>query len=201
MHDYSFQAMGTDCRILLDGVDEHRAATAAEAAIDKVERLEQKYSRYRPDSVLSLINRTCGAGEAVDLDVETAFLLVYAGRARDLSDGAFDVISGILRHVWRDGADMMSAEADLGRLVKEYAADRAAEACRRAGAPSGLVDLGGDVAVIGAQADGRAREIEPKTPPGGSTPLGTFRLETGSVATKSGGRRRSEPRRSGRSIA
>lgn len=78
--------------------------------------------------MLSRINRTCGADEAVDLDVETAFLLVYAGRARDLSDGAFDVTSGILRHVWRDGADMMSAEADLGGLVKEYDADRAAEA-------------------------------------------------------------------------
>lgn len=213
MHDYSFQAMGTDCRILLDGVDEDLAATAAEAATDEVERLEQKYSRYRPDSTLSRINRACGAGGAVDLDAETAFLLDYAERARDLSDGAFDITSGILRHVWRDGADRTTVEADLARLmplvgfdklhrsdrslrfamagmeidlgglVKEYAADRAAEACRRAGAPFGLVDLGGDVAVVGAQADGRPWEIEPKTPPGGSASLGTFRLEAGGVAT------------------
>lgn len=213
MHDYSFQAMGTDCRILLDGVGEDRAATAAEAAIDEVERLEQKYSRHRPDSTLSRINRACGAGEVVDLDVETAFLLDYAGRARNLSDGAFDITSGILRHVWRDGADPASVEADLARLlpwvgfdklrrsgrtlrfaargmeldlgglVKEYAADRAAERCRRVGAPFGLVDLGGDVAVVGARADGRPWEIEPKTPPGGAASLGTFRLEAGGVAT------------------
>lgn len=124
MQDCSFQAMGTDCRILLDEGDDNLAATAVEAAIDEVERLEQKYSRYRPDSTLSHLNRTCGAGETVEIDVETGLLLDYAGHARDLSDGAFDVTSGILRHVWRDGADGTLVEADLARLMPRVGFDK-----------------------------------------------------------------------------
>ena len=42
---------------------------------------------------------------------------------------------------------------DLGGVVKEYAADRAAQVCRDVGIVHGIVDLGGDLAVVGPHPD------------------------------------------------
>ena len=40
-------------------------------------------------------------------------------------------------------------ELDLGGIVKEYAADRAAALCRDAGVRGGFVNLGGDISIVG----------------------------------------------------
>ena len=45
-------------------------------------------------------------------------------------------------------------EVDFGGFGKEYAADRAGTLLAERGIPGGLVNLGGDVRVIGAQRDG-----------------------------------------------
>ena len=45
-------------------------------------------------------------------------------------------------------------QLDFGGYVKEYAADRVAELCRELGLRHGLVDLGGDLAVVGPHPDG-----------------------------------------------
>lgn len=213
MYEYSFQAMGTDCLVVLDGCDEAVGDTAAEAAIGEVARLETKYSRYDEASFLSRINRVCGAGGVVELDEETRFFLTYAEEAWRISEGAFDVTSGVLRHVWRDGNTAATIEAlrgptmrrvgfekliragtslhfgvpgmeiDLGGIVKEHAADRAAAACRARGATGGLVDLGGDIAVVGPRADGAAWSIAVGDPGGAGVPVATLSLRSGGVAT------------------
>jgi thiamine biosynthesis lipoprotein len=76
-----------------------QARRAADAAIADVQRIEAKYSRYRPDSVLSRINAAAG-GASVPLDAETAALLAYADRCYEQSEGAFDITSGVLRRAW-----------------------------------------------------------------------------------------------------
>jgi thiamine biosynthesis lipoprotein len=40
-------------------------------------------------------------------------------------------------------------ELDFGGIGKEYAADQAAEVCSALGIRHGLIELGGDIAVIG----------------------------------------------------
>jgi len=75
------------------------ARRAADAAIADVQRIEAKYSRYRDDSLTSRINRAAG-GAAVAIDTETAALLRYADDCHRLSDGKFDVTSGVLRRAW-----------------------------------------------------------------------------------------------------
>ena len=47
-------------------------------------------------------------------------------------------------------------ELDFGGVVKEYAADAAAMVAGNAGVRYGLVNLGGDIRIVGPQADGRA---------------------------------------------
>jgi thiamine biosynthesis lipoprotein len=74
-------------------------------------------------------------------------------------------------------------ELDLGGIVKEYAADRVATLCRRAGAGSGLVNLGGDIRIIGPRPDAQPWRIgirDPRRPDGLARTLG---LEAGALAT------------------
>ncbi len=85
--------------IHLCGTDRAHAERAAHDAIADVKRIEAKYSRYRDDSITSAINRAAGY-EAVAIDDETASLLRYADRCHALSNGSFDITSGVLRRVW-----------------------------------------------------------------------------------------------------
>jgi len=55
-------------------------------------------------------------------------------------------------------------EVDLGGIAKGYALDLAAEAMRKAGAQSALIDVGGDVLAVGRQADGNPWRIGVKHP-------------------------------------
>ena len=104
----------------LMGTDRRAADDAARAAIAEVHRIEAKYSRYRDDSVTTTINRAAGA-EVVAIDPETASLLRYADRCHALSDGRFDITSGVLRRAWdfkRQPARLPSAaEVDAARAL------------------------------------------------------------------------------------
>jgi FAD:protein FMN transferase len=96
---FGFRAMAAEHELQLYAADEGEARRAAEAAIADVARIEAKYSRYRDDSETARINRAAG-GVPVPIDAETAALLRYADRCFQLSDGRFDLTSGVLRRVW-----------------------------------------------------------------------------------------------------
>jgi thiamine biosynthesis lipoprotein len=203
--------MGAPCQIQLTGTP--GAQRIARAAIDEVERLERKYSRYRDDSVASAINRSAGRPEGVSVDAETAALLDYAAIGHRESGGRFDVTSGVLRRAWdfRSGrlpADeeiaplrelvgwqrvhwdgerivlpLFGMEIDFGGYVKEYAADRVAGICRELGARHGLVDLGGDVAIVGPQPDGSPWRVGIRHPRIPGVALAWIPLASGAIAT------------------
>ena len=60
-------------------------------------RIEGRYSRYRADRDLSLMNRVAESGGSLAVDDETAGLLNYAFTADHISEGLFDIRSGMLR--------------------------------------------------------------------------------------------------------
>jgi len=168
----AFKAMGSPCEIELFADRRTDCQAAAEAVIGEVERLEQLYSRYRDDSLLSAINRSAQSGSSIAVDDETALLLDYAGTCYRQSEGLFDISSGLLRRAWdfksgrladpgaierllpRVGWDKVTwtrprlsfavpgMELDLGGVVKEYAVDRAAALLDGLGLTSGFVNLG-----------------------------------------------------------
>ena len=72
-----------------------RRALVPERVADCAWRIEDKYSRYRRGNVVDEIN-TAG-GRAVTVDEETAKLLDFAATLHALSDGLFDMTSGVLR--------------------------------------------------------------------------------------------------------
>jgi FAD:protein FMN transferase len=206
---FAFIAMGSECVLHLDDAN---AATAHAAELE-VLRIEHRYSRYRADSVLSQINRVAATGGALEVDDETAALIDYAFACYRKSDGLFDITTGILRRAWNFSSGRVPApaeieqwlpfvgldkihwdaprlsfptagvELDFGGIGKEYAADRAAAVCIGAGVTHGLVDLGGDLCVIGPRSDDTPWPIHIRDPRTPGQALAHVSLAVGGLAT------------------
>ncbi len=202
-----FEAMGCGGEILLDTQDAALGARQLEIAVREANRIEQKYSRYRAGTLIQRINTS--AGLAVEVDEETAALLDYADQCFTLSDGLFDITTGVLRRVWhfnggaaKPSPDAVAAaraligwdkvswkrpwirlpagfEIDFGGIGKEYAVDRILALLRARAPISTLVNLGGDIAAAG---DRRwTVGIESVDPAAGLA--GALRLRQGALAT------------------
>jgi thiamine biosynthesis lipoprotein len=93
------EAMACRVEVLLPA----RAAAdvaAARVALEEAERIEQAWSVFREDSLLSQLNR--GAATAPwPVDAELAALLVRCGDLSEATGGAFDITSTPLSRCWR----------------------------------------------------------------------------------------------------
>jgi thiamine biosynthesis lipoprotein len=92
------RAMGTLVRVL---AAPGPRASAAELALDEIERIERLMSVRRPDSDLGRVN--AGSGKPVEVSVETFHVLEWSARISRLSAGAFDVTVEALSELWRFG--------------------------------------------------------------------------------------------------
>jgi thiamine biosynthesis lipoprotein len=210
---FRFRAMGSPCEIQLWSDSRHTAATVADACGREIDRLERKFSRYRDDSLASEINRSAGNSVGVEVDPETAALLDFAAAAHHESDGRFDPTSGVLRRIWdfksgrlpdpdklqeirtlvgwsklewenrRIVLPISGMELDFGGFVKEYAADRAAELCRERGLMSGMIDLGGDLSVVGPHPNGESWLIGIRNPRKPNEAIARIALDSGGLAS------------------
>ena len=212
LYRHSFRAMACDNEIHLYATDERQSAAAANAAIGEVKRIEAKYSRYVDDSVVSTINRAAG-GRPTMLDSETISLLNYAHTCYQQSEGLFDISSGVLRRVWNFKASEVPSSAsidavlslvgwdkverdadsirlpragmeiDFGGFGKEYAVDRAAFALASYGIANAMINLGGDMMVLGPHADGRPWGVGIRHPRADDATLTTVACSSGAIAT------------------
>lgn len=209
-----FRAMGSPCEIVLHGGARPRQALAAlEAAQTEVQRLERKYSRYRPDSIVSRVNALAGSGRFLEVDEETAQLLNFSAELHRHSGGLFDITSGCLRRAWDfqagqepdaatlarqlaligwsrvqwDGSRIAlpepGMEIDFGGIGKEYAADRAAALLIEQLQRSGFVNLGGDLRVLGPQPDGQPWRFAIQHPRRADALCASIALHSGALAT------------------
>jgi len=94
-----FMAMASPCELLFDGIEPEHAKPVAAEILHEVQRIEAKLSRYRADSIVSDINSS--SGQTIQVDDEMAQLLDYAEACFRLSEGRFDITSGVLRRAWR----------------------------------------------------------------------------------------------------
>ena len=173
VHAIRFAALGCPCEVLVQGVPAEDAFLLGEAAAREAWRIERKFSRYLADSVTAAIHQA--RGESVTVDEETAALLNFARDCYQLSDGLFDITSGVLRRVWTfDGSDRVpeasavervlplvgfsklqwecpclqlpeGMELDFGGIGKEYAVDHAFAIVKALTKAPFLVNFGGDL--------------------------------------------------------
>jgi len=94
----TFNAMACSCEVLIQTSDKNLAKQVGLCVSDEVWRIEDKYSRYDRQSICSQINTS--EGRKISIDEETYLLLNFAEQCYQLSDGLFDISSGVLRKVW-----------------------------------------------------------------------------------------------------
>jgi FAD:protein FMN transferase len=175
--DYSvghFSAMACPCDILLDSQDKSLIEFITKLAFHEARRIEEKFSRYRSDNIIYKINNAKGA--TIEVDDETALLFDFANQCYELSEGKFDITSGVLRKIWKfDGSDNIptkqqvnniksdigwekviwkkpsitlakNMQIDLGGIGKEYAVDSTLKLLSQHTDKSFLINFGGDIA-------------------------------------------------------
>jgi thiamine biosynthesis lipoprotein len=179
--------MGGPCEVLAEVADETEARKITDAVAACAWRVENKFSRYRADNIVARIN--AAAGSSVEVDSETANLLDFAALVHRLSDGLFDITSGVLRKAWTfDGGRRLPAQSeidallplvgwskvhwlrpmitlppgmqiDFGGIGKEYAVDQAIQLVAQMSSAALLVNFGGDLAVTRSRDGNRAWRV------------------------------------------
>lgn len=143
---HRFEAFAGPCELLVEGLPRWAAEDAARLVETEALAVEARWSRYRDDSQVGRINAAAG-GAAVVVDEETAAAIELAAQAWRLSNGLFDISSGVLRRAWNfaPGARPPRPEAveELLPLVGWGKVDWD-PAARRIRLPAGMqIDLGG----------------------------------------------------------
>ncbi len=112
---FTHDAMACTWRLLIADEQAEYAASAARAAFEEVDRLEQELSRYVPHSDISRINRAC-VGEPTRVGPDVLECLQLAARLTQVTRGAFDVSVG--------GLTQRGAAVDLTQRGADGVGDR-----------------------------------------------------------------------------
>jgi FAD:protein FMN transferase len=211
-----FTAMASPCELLLPTMEYPEAMRLGALVAQEAWRIEKKFSRYRDDSVTAWIQ--ANRGTVVDVDAETASLIDFASQCFQISDGLFDITSGILRHAWKfDGSDRIpeakaverllpfvgfnklewcaphlllpsGMELDFGGIGKEYAVDQAYALLTANRGDPFLINFGGDLRANRAPAHG-PWQIGIERPDTEREATLILQLEHGALATSGDSRR------------
>ncbi len=203
-------AMASPCDVLMEVEDGSLAQEILNAVANEAWRIEDKFSRYKKDNIIFHINHS--NGDVVAIDEETSRLLDFANELFEISEGLFDVTSGVLRQVWKfDGSDKVPTkkqirkilknigwqkvsrqvgnvtlpegmEIDLGGIGKEYAVDRCVQIAREKTKQSVLVNFGGDLAMTTARNNKTFWSVG-RLITGSDEACGIFQLYSGAIAT------------------
>ncbi|MET0009461.1 MAG: FAD:protein FMN transferase [Candidatus Thiodiazotropha sp. 6PLUC1] len=213
----SFEAMASPCEIFMEVEDQNLAARLLDIASVEAWRIESKFSRYRSDNIVHQINNS--KGRPVKVDDEVAHLLDFAQQCWMLSEGMFDITSGVLRRVWHfDGGSRLpekqdvdqvlshvgwhkltwsrpyltlpdGMEIDFGGLGKEYAVDRSLLLLQKETHGAVLINYGGDINAKGQRKGGKPWSIGIENPGQLNTPMGVLKVNQGALATSGDARR------------
>ena len=168
-------SLGTFVEITARGDSEVKLHRAIDRAFAAVARVDRQMSFHNAASDISRIN--CEAFQRkVTVDPWTWRVLRAAQKLSHESDGLFDITvarklmqwsylprryQNVSEGNWRDIVLEKNCTVrfrqrviiDLGGIAKGFAVDRAVEALKRAGVPSGVVNAGGDLRVFGLKSE------------------------------------------------
>jgi len=116
-------AMASPCEVLIEIDDAGEALDLTKEVAAEAWRIEDKLSRYLPGNIIDRINRA--AGMTVEVDAETAQLIDFTDTLYKLSDGRFDITSGVLRQVWHfDGSANIPSRKSVERVLQQVGWER-----------------------------------------------------------------------------
>ena len=209
--------MASPCEVLCETEDFEFARALAQYAAAEARRVDRKFSRYKAGSVVYAILES--RGRSITVDDETARLLDYGEMLWRVSEGRFDLTSGILRHAWQFEEathkpdpqrvpELMryvgwqrlqwakpvltlpaGMEIDFGGIGKEYAVDRVADWATDESRDPVLVNFGGDLRCTGAAPSSGAWQVGIESLAKPGQPAKRIELTSGALATSGDARR------------
>ncbi|MCG7898079.1 MAG: FAD:protein FMN transferase [Candidatus Thiodiazotropha lotti] len=213
----SFEAMASPCELFMEVDDETLANRLLNIAAREAWRIESKFSRYVSDNPVDRINNS--GGQAVEVDEEVGQLLDFAQACWQLSEGMFDITSGVLRRIWHfDGGHRLPSQqqvdqilplvgwhkltwerpyltlppgmqVDFGGIGKEYAVDRTLQLLQQQTDQALLINYGGDICAGGARQSNLPWSVGLEHPSHPDSPKGVLRIRRGGLATSGDTRR------------
>jgi thiamine biosynthesis lipoprotein len=216
----TFMAMGSPCELLVETEDAKLARRLGERARDEAQRIDRKFSRYREGSAVATIH--AARGKPYRVDAETARLLDYGATLWKLSEGRFDLTSGVLRQAWNFDEGPVAAhperipellerigwqrvtwqspmltlpagmEIDLGGIGKEYAVDLVADWAATQSDVPVLVNFGGDLRCTGRRPKGGAWRVGIESIEQAGEAAKRIELKAGALATSGDAKRHVE---------
>ncbi|MDX2320349.1 MAG: FAD:protein FMN transferase [Moritella sp.] len=138
-----FAVMASTCQVLLDDMNAAQADSLVALAYAEAKRIELKYSRFRDDNIIARLNHA--KGRAVQLDDETVKLINLADLCFQLSDGLFDISSGVLGKLWHfKQQTQLPSDTDISTLLPHIGWQQALWQAPLLTLPTGMqIDLGG----------------------------------------------------------
>lgn len=207
MATFAFEAIGTHWRVdVAEEPSPERRAALLRTVLDRVDRFDRSYSRFRGDSLVSDMARLPGAYELPDdagpiLDLYERLYRLTGGAFTPLIgqalvdagyDAAYSLRPGEVRAVssWeetmrREGNRLVLAKPallDFGAGGKGYLADLVADALAAEGIREMMVDAGGDIVFRG----GGEHRVGLEDPRDSSRAIGIATVRDGSVCGSGG---------------
>jgi thiamine biosynthesis lipoprotein len=205
------RAMGSPLRLTLPGPCPDAVDAGWEIVRGVFVRAERDLTRFAADSPLSLLNRSAGTYQVVEVPPMLARALAAAWRAFRTSRGRFDprIIGALEAAGERDGVPLppspatlaphdrwlvldsrrgqarITAPIDLGGIGKGLALRWASSALRDAGHARFLLSAGGDVVAAGHGPLDRPWIVGIEDPANDGAPLTTLELTDAAAATSS----------------
>jgi len=198
-------AFGRACHLVVDDRD-GRGTELLHLCQDELKRLENKFSAYLPDSMISRINQSAGTGFYVPVDAEARSLFHYIDAlwqeskhifdptTRILQDcysstgkllGSRDQLDVMLKHVgWRNleitdtGAHLSGKGMliDLNSCIRPYALDSVRKLLLRNEVNNAFIAMDQEVASIGKEPDGANWLVGVRVPKGSRAAIVRIKL-------------------------
>ncbi len=134
--------------VILEVIDSWVTGKTFDEVFAYFEYVDRKFSTYKDESEISLINRQEITLEQSSEDMQAIFML--AEQTRQETDGYFDIAS--------------NGKYDPSGIVKGWAIYNASEILRQAGFKNYYVDAGGDIQVSGKNAEGQDWRVGIQSP-------------------------------------
>ncbi len=99
LRNFAFRALGTACTIRYTTTSDELAGSFERAARQWVEAFEARYSRFRPESMVSRINNFAGTSW-VEVDAEMEQMLDICAELHRMTGGILDGTAGPLMRLW-----------------------------------------------------------------------------------------------------
>ena len=200
-------ALGTECiQTVYEG-----DPSALEQGQDLLYEIDSVLNFYREGSEINEINQN--SGQTLKVSQKTARVIGESLEISRLSGGAFDITMGAVSELWGfsgdpsvpaeknlqealatvgyeklslNGEDFSAQQCqkiDLGGIGKGYAADELAKLYREKGVTSAIINLGGNVYVLGRRPDGQKFRVGIVDPLDTSRYFAWIELEDVSIVT------------------